>query len=118
MLFSFQCILIPNAIAKRFADWFRNDCVPNNLFPEYVSTGKCDDSLFREYTMAHEQNVGALNIFPNVADHIDYLIGGTVINKHRLGEFRKSYWRDNVLDDAVRKLEEKLKQRETRYGKD
>lgn len=118
MWFSFQCILIPNAIAKRFAEWFKNDCVPNNLFPEYVSTGKCDDSLFREYTMAHEPSASALNIFPNVADHIDYLIGGTVINKHRLGEFRKSYWRDEVLDDAVRKLEKKLKQREAKHGKD
>ena len=68
--------------------------------------------------MAHEQNAGALNILPNVADHIDYLIGGTVINKHRLGEFRKSYWRDDVLDEAVRKLEEKLKQRGVKHGKD
>lgn len=104
MWFSFQCILIPNAVMGRFADWYENDCIPNNLLPEYVSTGKCDDSIFREYVMAHEARLPAINLFPNIVDHIDFLIGGTVINKHRQGEKRQAYWRDEALDEALTEL--------------
>lgn len=108
MWFSFQCILIPNQSAQRFAEWFRNDCVPNHLYDEYVDSGKCDDSLFREYMMHNESRVPALNIYPCIADHVDYLIGGTVINKQRNGS-RVAYWRDEYLDRAVKKLEGEIK---------
>lgn len=108
MWFSFQCILIPNWVAADFAKWFKDECIPKGLYPEYVSTGKCDDSLFREWSMEHI-DLPALNVYPNIADHIDYLIGGTVINKQRIGEKRTAYWRDKDLDDAVQELKERLK---------
>lgn len=106
--FSHPCKLIPNSMAVRFVEWYENDCVPNNLFPEYVSTGKCDDSLFREYVIVNESKTPTINLFPNIVDHIDFLIGGTVINKQRKGK-RQAYWRDEALDKAVEELEEKLK---------
>ena len=108
MWFSFQCILIPNMVAADFAKWFKDECIPKGLYPEYVSTGKCDDSLFREWAMGHI-DLPALNVCPNMVDHIDYLIGGTVINKQRIGEKRTAYWRDKDLDDAVQELKERLK---------
>ena len=111
MWFSFQCILIPNDTAKRFADWFRNDCVPNNLYPKWVSTGKMDDTIFREYVVHNEPNVPAINLLPCICDHIDYLIGDSVINKEQRGDnpLRKAYWRDDKLDKAVEDLEKRLK---------
>lgn len=109
MWFSFQCIMIPNRLAASFAEWFEKDCVPNNLYPEYISTGKCDDSLFREYVTHKEPKIPAMNIFPCITDHVDYLIGGTVINKQRDGKYRKAYWRDEPLNRAVEELERKLK---------
>ena len=112
MWFSFQCVLLPNASVKRFAEWFENDCVPNNLYPEFVGSGKCDDSLFREYIIHNEPKIPALNVYPNIVDHIDYLIGGTTINKSTRGEGEKSkriaYWRSQGLDEAVKELKEKL----------
>lgn len=109
--FSFQCILIPNRIAKRFVDWFESGKA-EELFPEYVASGKCDDSLFREYVMANEANTPSINLFPNIADHIDFLIGGTVINKQRQGEKRQAYWRDEELDKAVEELKAKLEMKD------
>lgn len=111
MWFSFQCILIPNKCAAGFADWFENECVPNNLYPEYVSTGRCDDSLFREYIVTHEPTISAINIYPCVVDHIDYLLGGSTILKEQRANnpLRKAYWRSKSLDQAVFELEQKLK---------
>lgn len=107
MWFSFQCIMIPNRLADLFVKWFDSG-EAERLFPEYVSSGKCDDSLFREYVMRYEPKISAMNVFPNIADHVDYLIGGTTINKQRLGQKRVSYWRDKALDEAVAELERKL----------
>lgn len=52
-------------------------------------------------------NLTAINIFPCIVDHIDYLMGGTVINKQRKGK-RPAYWRSEDLNKAVAELEEKL----------
>lgn len=120
MWFSFQCVCIPNRMARDFAKWFHEECVPKNLYPEFVSTGRCDDSLFNRYLVTHEPNVMALNIFPCIVDHIDFLIGGTVINKeqNRKG-YRQAIWRDEALDRAVKELTDKLaKRKEARHGKD
>lgn len=112
MWFSFQCVLIPNATAKRFVDWFENDCVPNHLYDEFVSTGRCDDTIFNKYILSKEPQIPAMNIWPCIVDHIDYLIGGTTINKSTRGEGEKSkriaYWRSQGLDEAVKELKEKL----------
>jgi len=83
------------------------------LLPEWVSTGKRDDSIFREYIVTHEPQIPALNLYPNIVDHIDYLLGGSVINAQERAEnpYRKSYWRSPELDEAVAQLEEQLKKR-------
>ena len=118
MWFSFQCIMIPNRSAAAFVDWFDSG-EAHELFPEYVESGKCDDSLFREYVMKYHPNLPAMNIFPNIVDHIDYLIGGTTINQQRVGKYRKAYWRDQEgrLDKAVSELERKLHERDIRDRK-
>lgn len=107
MWFSFQCILIPNKVAAEFAKWFREECIPQGLYPEYVESGRCDDSIFREWVMEH-LSIPAMNVFPNIADHIDYLIGGTACGTRKVNDTRKAYWRDQYLDDAVSELEKRL----------
>lgn len=112
MWFSFQCVRIPNMMAAGFVDWLENNCIPNHLYDEYVESGKCDDSLFRFYVTENYPDHPAYNIFPNIVDHIDYLVGGTTINHQRIGEKRVAIWRDHYLDDAVVALEQKLKNRD------
>lgn len=107
MWFSFQCILIPNKVAAEFAKWFREECIPQGLYPEYVQSGRCDDSIFREWVMEH-LSIPAMNVFPNIADHIDYLIGGTACGTRKVNDTRKAYWRDQYLDDAVSELKKRL----------
>ena len=112
MWFSFQCILIPNDTAKRFVDWFENKAVPEKLHWDFIKTGKCDDSIFRFYVTENEPELTALNIYPCIVDHIDYLMGGTMINHQRNKDddsTRRAYWRSDDLDKVVAELEEKLK---------
>lgn len=109
MWFSFQCILIPNRLMDGFVKWMESG-EAKEQFPDYLNSGKCDDSLFREYVTRKMPNLTATNIFPCIVDHIDYLMGGTVINKQRKGK-RQAYWRSEDLDKAVAELEEKLAKR-------
>ena len=111
MWFSFQCILIPNRLMDGFVKWMESG-EAKEQFPDYVNSGKCDDSLFREYVTRKMPNLTAINIFPCIVDHIDYLMGGTVINKQRKGK-RPAYWRSEDLNKAVAELKEKLKTHRT-----
>ena len=50
----------------------------------------------------------AINLNPNIVDHIDYLIGGTVNSSKRSMQIRSRFWQDEYL---VEELEKKLKER-------
>lgn len=106
--FSHQCKRIPNEVVIRFVDWYENECIPKGLLKEYTDTGKRDDNIFREYVIAHEERIPVVNLMPNIVDHIDFLIGGTVINKQRIGDRRQAYWRDEAIDKAVEELKNTL----------
>lgn len=110
MWFSFQCVLIPNQSAIRFAKWFEEECVNDEEYKKYVATGKCDDFLFRAYITTHEYEISAVNIWPCIVDHIDYLLGGSIINAEQRKDkpMRVAYWRDETLDEVVEELKEKL----------
>ena len=112
MWFSFQCIMIPNRVIKGFVEWFESGKA-EELYPDYVHSGRCDDSLFREYIIHNEPGIPARNIYPCIVDHIDYLLGGSIINAKQRGDkpLRVAYWRDDdgLLDKAVADLEAKLK---------
>lgn len=108
MWFSFQCVLIPNDTAARFAYWFRNVCQKYWIYPELLDTGKCDDQMFRAYILEFEPDIPAHNIYPNIVDHVDYLIGGTIINAQRERDKYTAYWRDDALDESVKELEKAL----------
>lgn len=101
--FSFQCNRFPNRHVRQFAEWYRNEVVPKNLFPEYTKDGKCDDSLWQRYVWKHLQGQLTLNIVPNLVDHIDYLIGGSAINKQRQGIRRSYYWNEPETIDELEK---------------
>ena len=47
-----------------------------------------------------------LNLKPNLVDHIDYLLGGTVINKERKNKNVRAVWFEDL--DLVENLEKKL----------
>lgn len=106
---SFQCIKIPNAIAAEFVEWYRMEAsVRRDDLAEYIASGKMDDTLFRIFMLEHHFGMPVLNLVPHLVDHVDSLIGGSIINEHREFVARSPYWKDENL---ISELQEKLASR-------
>ena len=113
MWWSFPCIRIPNRLAEECADWITWDASHREMYRYYVDSGKHDDYFWMEFLMAKHRNVRVLNLAPALVDHIDYLIGGSVINRDRgRPETRTAFWEDHTV---ITELEEKLKN-DKRHG--
>ena len=109
MWFSFPCIRIPNHIARECSEWTFTYMIGNLVYEDFWKGGVNDDWMFRRYIESYYKDMKALNLAPNIVDHIDYLIGGTVNSNNRtLTQIRSQIWKDEALVDA---LAEKLKQR-------
>lgn len=103
---SFPCIRIPNSLAKEFADWYDTKIVPNNLLSDLRKDGKNDDSIWIAFITTEHPEMNCVNLLVNIVDHVDYLIGGSVVNKQR-GEKRRGYRFEDTA--VVAELEEKLR---------
>ena len=104
--FSFLCIRIPNDIAHECAEWVDQYMIGNPVYREYWRDGVNDDWMFRQFMNTKYKRALAINLKPNIVDHIDYLIGGTVNSNKGITEIRAKYWEDEYLVDE---LKEKLK---------
>lgn len=105
---SFPCIRIPDKIAGECAHWFFNDAIYREQFKPHVDTNKCDDTFFFDFFMEDHATDSIRNLNPNIVEHVDYLIGGSVINKDRDGTTRATFWDDEPL---VNELIDKLAHR-------
>lgn len=75
-VYSFPCIRIPNWYIKDFLEWLKvnNDqCVKARL-----ELGKGIDFIFHKYWLCHE--IPTYQYYPCLVEHIDDLIGGSLIN--------------------------------------
>lgn len=114
MWYSFQCIHIPNYLAGECAEWFFNDAVKRKENVHRIAEKKYDDQFFREFMLEKHGRMRTLNLKRGLVDHIDFLIGGTIVNKQRThAESRGFYFEDK---DLVDELEEKLKARRRAIG--
>lgn len=110
MWFSFLCIRIPNKIASDCAEWVTKYIIGNPIYREWWQGGVNDDMLFRRYVWDNYKGEKAYNLKPNIVDHIDYLIGGTVNSNARITVIRSEYWTDEYLvEELKQKLEERNK---------
>ena len=86
---SFQCVRIPNGYARECAEWFYSESWRNDsTIPELqilFGTNKGDDTFFHEFMICRHPYETALNLKPNLVDHIDFLIGGSAL-----------HWRDYI----------------------
>ena len=110
MWFSFPCIRIPNKWARECAEWVLKYIIGNPVYRQYWEKGVNDDWAFRQYLKEFQSDCVALNIVPNLVDHVDYLLGGGSGGK-RKEEVRAQYWVD---DDIIKELEEKINGRSER----
>ena len=109
--YSFQCIRIPDRIAGECAKWFFTDARyrTDYKYASRIKSKKHDDDFFLYFLQEKYPRKEIINLAPNIVDHIDYLIGGTLINKAReKSVYRAAYWKD---EDLVEKLENALKNR-------
>ena len=102
MWFSFPCIRIPNEYARDCADWVSKYIIGNPIYKDFWGKGVNDDWAFRTYLKEFYTYVHAINIAPNLVDHVDYLVGGGTGVKPREEPVRSQYWKDF---DLIKKLE-------------
>lgn len=102
---SFPCQRIPNRIARECADWFYSDEVLYSpAYKHWLDDNKCDDNFFIEFLENYYRRVPVYNLNPNIVDHIDYLLGGSIVN-YRSEHVRSLMWED---DDLVLELARRL----------
>lgn len=107
MWYSFPCVGIPNWIANKCADWYYRYASKSTSYSSYVKSGKMDDSIFWIFMQDFSGVKEVINLVPNLVDHIDYLLGGSVANPERDRKIiRSSYW---DWPEVVEELERKLK---------
>jgi len=108
MWYSMSCIRIPDDMAIDFAEWLDTEEVKKKYEP-YIKANKHVDVLFREYVIENYKTP-VLNLSPNLVNHVDYLIGGSVINATRQKkpkEIMSIYWEDS--DEVIDRLERSLR---------
>ena len=102
MWMSFPCIYIPNYIAHLFVKWVRTKASENETYKKWISTGKYDDSLFKVFvSLKYDQNYEVENLKPHLVDHIDFLLGGSLVSPNREVQTRAEYFEDQDLVDEL-----------------
>lgn len=100
MWYSFPCLFIPEDIAEEFYNWFM-EAEKEKDFQQMINTGKMDDLIFKEYLINHHPEMKVNNISPNLVDHIDFLIGGSIANKARSKIARAKSFEDLQLVEEL-----------------
>lgn len=102
MWYSFQCIRIPDSLAGECAEWFFDQAVRRSTYEVKITENRHDDWFFREFLLERHSDGWVMNLTPNLVDHIDYLIGGTVINPlRRILVNRAAFWEDADLTEEL-----------------
>lgn len=110
MWWSFQCIHIPNNYAGECSDWFYTEAINQNRFhiQERIESRKSDDWFWKRFIRERHPYTEIINLIPNLVDHVDYLLGGSIVNKQRTKDHTSAYFNDK---DLVEELKEQLERR-------
>lgn len=109
MWFSFPCIRIPTNILNDFTTWANCNLWQSRYFQPWVRRGKGDDLVFREWLYDNYFNETELNLAPNLVNHIDMLIGGTISNPQREkdDDTMSIFWDDDsIIEDLKKALDD------------
>ena len=103
---SFQCVRIPDAWARECAAWYYSGAweteSPNIELPALAAQGDGDDTFFREYLLCRHGRGTVLNCRPNLVEHVDLLLGGSVLHQYREYRATAHYFEDTDLVDQLR----------------
>ena len=105
--FSFPCMYIPNRYIHSFLRWYYEDAVNEEPYKSVVEQNKGDDYLFWVSVKVWHRTDYIYNLAPNLADHIDFLLGGSVCNGQRGGFARAEYFEDqSKVEQLAKDIEE------------
>lgn len=107
---SFQCVRIPDGFARGCAQWvasgeWKTESLDPDL-PGLLEANVGADSVFREFLQCRHGAETVTNARPNLVEHIDRLLGGSIANQWRGYWARSSAWDD---EDLVEELRRQLK---------
>lgn len=103
---SFQCIRIPDEYARDCAAWLETDGRQHEHYPLWISSGRMDDAVFRAYMLEEHPRDMVVNAKPCLVEHVDWIVGGSVLSPWRGYLARATWWTDEEL---VRELKETVK---------
>ena len=103
---SFQCVRIPDAWARECAAWFYAEGRYDPNLRHLAEINRFDDYFFREFCQRRHGRDMAYNARPCLTEHVDMLIGGSVVNEWR-GYWVRAQWFDD--EDLVDELRERLR---------
>ena len=83
MVYSFPCMRIPNEVAKDFLKWFEAAREKDINILEKLPSGKFIDYFFKLYIGNNDKGIAIYNFFPNIVEHVDEYITGSLVNKQR-----------------------------------
>ncbi len=97
----FPCIRIPNAFIKEFLSWFWEEAFYADEYEDAIRLKRDDDRLFRDWLVKHHRGLYVYNTRPNLVDHVDFLLGGSLANSHREYVARAEFFEDQYLVDSL-----------------
>lgn len=105
MWWSMPCIRINSKIGKLFATWADLYVWRDPQYGFWVRHKKGDDLIFKIYMINYQSKIKVLRLDPNLVEHIDWLMGGSTVNKQR-GDKKivSSYWEEQDLVEELKKL--------------
>ena len=78
----------------------------NENYPLWIRSGKMDDSVFRTFLVEKHGRETVENLKPCLVDHVDFILGGSVLHPWRGHLARATFWDD---EDLVRELKESVR---------
>ena len=103
----FPCVRIPNEFAREFAEWIKT-AHHDSWQDIMIKQNRADDFLFNRYLEEQHPIHPCYNVAPNLVEHVDWLIGGSMVNEWRGYICRSDLWNDEEL---VQELKQKIKNR-------
>ena len=97
-----------------FIDWYDAFDPKNKKYKRVLKEfegNNDDDTLFLEFIRQTHPAIRTVNITPNLVDHVDYLIGGSVLFDRKQKIHRACYL-TNKDKARVERLSQKLKKRQ------
>lgn len=106
MWYSFPCIFIKKDILDEFLLWIDTEANYDETYSSWIRLNKYDDSLFKHFMLEKHHDMQVYNMAPNIINHIDYLLGGSVTNSSRKKDASSLFWNEaERLEKLVKEIE-------------